>query len=180
MKNLLNRENMTNATFKRILRYADANNIYELIALAKAEGARLGRKEEDKKVNATQYYIDKYNNEIMAERERIKEEQMNIKKLEKEQIKKNKEEMKRIGKELNEQNKKGKKFLEDAKKNAKLYIKQNDKNFNDFFQGKINSFEVDLSKMTYTTDETSITDLFKNNILDKVPNQQDAKNFIVL
>lgn len=83
MKNLLNRENMTNTTFKRILRYADANNIYELIALAKAEGARLGRKEEDKKVNATQYYIDKYNNEIIAERERIKEEKKKEKEIEK-------------------------------------------------------------------------------------------------
>ena len=75
MKNLLNREKMTNATLKRLFRYADANDIYELITLAKSEGAKLGRKEVDKKINATQYYIDKYNNEIITERERIKEEQ---------------------------------------------------------------------------------------------------------
>jgi hypothetical protein len=82
-KKLINREKMTNATFKRLLRYADANDIFELVALAKAEGARLGRSDVDKKTKATQYFIDKYNDEVMTKRELIKEEKKKEKEIKK-------------------------------------------------------------------------------------------------
>ena len=89
-KKLINREIMTQATLKRILQHNKVRDIYELIALAQSEGARLGRTDIDKQVKATQYYIDKYNDEIMEARDTKKQEKLNIKKQEKEAKKKEK------------------------------------------------------------------------------------------
>jgi hypothetical protein len=179
-KKLINRETMTNATLKRILQHNGVRNIYELVTLAKSEGARLGRSDIDKQVKATQYYIDKYNDEIMEARDAKKQKQINKKLLYKQLEKERKENLKKAGKELKELIEKNKKIVKRQKENAKLYIKQNDKNFNNFFQGKINKFDVDLSKMTYTDDKNTIEEIFEKHILNKVPNQQDVKNFMVL
>jgi hypothetical protein len=102
-KKLINRETMSNATLKRILQHNRVRNIFELVALAQSEGARLGRSEVDKQVKATQYYIDKYNDQILEARDAKKQKELIAKKKEKEAKKKEKEkekEMKKIKKNV--------------------------------------------------------------------------------
>lgn len=71
-KKLINREKMSEGTLKRILKHNSAKNIFELITLAQAEGAKIGRSELDKKVKSTQYFIDQYNAEIIEAKRKSK------------------------------------------------------------------------------------------------------------
>lgn len=68
---LIQIDKMTEGTLKRLQKYAGVSNIFEMVALAKAEGAKLGRGEVTQQVKAAQFYINRYNSEILIAREQV-------------------------------------------------------------------------------------------------------------
>jgi len=79
-------DKMTDGTLKRLQKYSGTRNIFEMVALALAEGARLGRGEINQQVKATQYFVKKYNADLQDAKEKQEILAARIKFLEEERL----------------------------------------------------------------------------------------------
>jgi len=111
-KRMIDSRFMTDSTFKTLRKFIKAKNDDDVVNYAMINGVKLGRKKDDRYVNAYLHVIDLYNAKIEYERDLVvqskEQEKLKLKQNKEQEQKKAKEEEKQIIKTIKEFNKTGK------------------------------------------------------------------------